>query len=79
MSLPPALKIDPGVVALYEARAEDRYYAAVRRRLHSDVSAVLFHRSRGMTRRRLIEIYGAELVNMAIAEAEPSEGVKRWG
>ena len=50
------------------ARAEAIYLAdrdrmAHRRLRHPDAKAIRFHASRGMSRKRLTEIYGATMVN----------------
>lgn len=47
--------------------SEDAHLRALRTACRQDIQAVLFHKARGMCRRRLLEIYGDDIVNQALA------------
>lgn len=67
MTLPKSMKVDPELVRLYALNAEERFRDAARSRQHGQIAAIKHHRANGMSRRRLIAIYGAELVNEVLA------------
>ena len=50
-----------------DALAEERSMAALRVGRRKDMEAIHLNKTRGMSRKRLIEIYGRELVDMALA------------
>lgn len=52
-----------------EAHDDDRQLRAMRSSRSHDMAKVRFHKSRGMSRKRLVEIYGRDLVDLTLAAA----------
>lgn len=48
------------------AREEDLHLRATVHHRRDDITAVRLHKGRGMSRKRLIEIYGRDLVDQAL-------------
>lgn len=70
MTLPKSMKIDPEIVRLKALVEEDNRTHALYRRNRTAMLTIAGRFEQGMSRKRLVEIYGADLVNEVLGSQQ---------